>query len=389
MEGMWRDARCWLGMGLCALGLFSAGLPRARADRGAAQHRSDALALLTPRSELDADDAPSRRHRALHDDADDDRDRFSAVPLTHKVALGETLSAIAKHYGVALQQVLDLNPGLTADKIREGQNITIGLERRSLRYGVQRGDTLSGIAKQNEVTLAELKRWNPRLDPDHIREGQVLAIYPKKPPSLSESIGTPAGGQLVHARMLSSGPGYLVRAPERAYATDETVRGIVAAFTHLREVDPKAPTLWVHDLSLKRGGPINEHRSHQSGRDADIAYPQKHCDGPCGFRRLVASEIDAPRTFALLKYWLEHDLLEAVFIDYRLQAPLYQYARSQGASAEQLRRWFQYPNGAESPLGVIRHYRKHDDHMHVRFLCHASDHECKTYRPFLVHSAAR
>jgi murein endopeptidase len=38
---------------------------------------------------------------------------------------------------------------------------------------------------------------------------------------------------------------------------------------------------------------------------------------------------------------------------------------------------------------VIRHFRKHDDHMHVRFTCHASDPECKTYRPLLARMAAR
>jgi LysM repeat protein len=305
------------------------------------------------------------------------------------LAAGETLSAVAKHYGISLQQIIDLNPGLDPDHVREGRSIALGAERRSVRYTVQHGDSLTGIAKANEVTLRELERWNPKLDRDHIREGQTLAIYPRKPESLSESMGSPASGQLLHARKLPPGLGYVVRMPERAYATDETVRSIVEAFRRFRQRDPKAPQLFIHDLSLRRGGPMTEHRSHQSGRDADIAYPQKHCEGVCDFRRLSPADLDAARAFALLRYWLEHDMLESVFIDYRLQPVLYQSARAQGASAEQLHRWFQYPNGPGSPAGVIRHFPKHDDHMHVRFACDASDAECRTYRPLLMHTASR
>ncbi|MFI5309536.1 MAG: penicillin-insensitive murein endopeptidase, partial [Polyangiales bacterium] len=307
----------------------------------------------------------------------------------HKVAAGETLSGIAKHYGVTIDAILERNPNLDRDRIREGQQLAIGDARRSVQVTVQPGDTLTSIARAQEVSVLELQRWNPRLAPDHIRAGQQLVVFPKKPASLSESVGLPGGGQLVHARRLPPGPGYVVRAPERAYATDETVRGIMQAFDHLRRADPKAPRVWVHDLSLRRGGPMTEHRSHQSGRDADIAYVQKRCDGVCDFHRVEPEAIDAARTFGLLKYWLERDELEAVFIDYRLQAPLYQYARSQGATAEQLQRWFQYPHGRDYPLGVIRHFRNHFDHMHVRFACHASDAECRTYRPLLLHTASR
>jgi LysM repeat protein len=373
-----------------------AAVPRAHADRGGSlQRQHEPLALLNGRLDGDSDGGRARSsHERLHAGAEHAQDEEPAHDehssgLVHRVAQGETLSAIAAHYGVAMQQILDMNPDLKPDKIREGQSLSIGGERRSLRYTIQPGDTLSRVAKNNDVTLTELKRWNPKLDPDHIRVGQELAVYPKKPASLSESVGTPAKGQLVHPRMLPPGAGYFVRAPERSWATDETVRGIIEAFQHLLKVDPRAPKIEVHDLSLRRGGPMTEHKSHQSGRDADIAYPQKHCDGVCDFRRLAPSDLDPARAFALLKYWLEQDMLEAVFVDYRLQAPLYQYARSQGATAEQLHRWFQYPNGRDYPLGVIRHFPKHDDHMHVRFNCHSSDPECKTYRPLLAHSTPR
>jgi hypothetical protein len=120
----------------------------------------------------------------------------------------------------------------------------------------------------------------------------------------------------------------------------------------------------------------------------DIAYPQQQCpERLCGFRRLGPAQLDAELAWTLLHYWLERDLLEAVFIDYRLQAPLYRVARARGASASDLVRWFQYPRGRSATGGVIRHYPKHADHMHVRFGCDRSDLACKTLRPSLMHAA--
>ena len=314
----------------------------------------------------------------------------TAAGGVHVVAAGETVSAIAAHYGVTVEQLVDHNEGLEPDRIRVGQRLLLGGERRFHGYRVQEGETLSGIAKRHDVSLAELQRWNPQLRPDHIRIGQTIRIYSKKPTSHSQSVGSPSRGALKAARRLPRHPAYVIRERGRAWATDETIRGIVKAFDHVRSRHPKAARLKVHDLSLRRGGPMTDHRSHQSGRDADIAYFQRGCASRlCEFRRLKPSELDTDRTWTLLEYWLERDMLEAVFIDYRLQAPLYRHARARGASASQLSRWFQYPRGRTHPLGVVRHFPKHADHMHVRFACHQSDPECKTFRPLLTQHATR
>jgi LysM repeat protein len=357
---------------LCAV---AAAAP-ARADRGASRGtRGKTLALISDRFD-------GERAR-----------RAPQAALEHRVARGETLGAIAAHYNVTIDQLREQNPDLDPDRIREGQKLVIGAAgegRARTRVTVTPGDTLTGIAKQNGVSVADLLRWNPTLSPDRVRAGAELTVFPKKPPSISESIGSPSSGELVHGRRLPPGRGYEIRASDRAYATDETVAGLVSAFTNWLRGDPKAPRLAVHDLSLRNGGRMNQHRSHQSGRDVDIAYPQLQCkDGTCGFRRLAPGDVDARRTFALLRYWLERDMLEAVFVDYRLQAPLYRYARDHGASAEELQRWFQYPHGRDYPLGVIRHFPKHDDHFHVRFACPPSDGECKTFRPLMMRTAQR
>jgi murein endopeptidase len=208
--------------------------------------------------------------------------------------------------------------------------------------------------------------------------------------SLSRSVGMPNRGRLVHARRLPTHSGYVIRDRARAWGTDETIDAIVRAFDAVGARHPRGPRIEVHDLSTRHGGPINDHRSHESGRDVDLALYRDHCArGVCDFRRIGPAQLDAARQWALLRPWLERNQVEAIFLDYRLQEPLWREARQKGATADQLRRWFQYPNGPGHPLGVIRHFRKHDDHLHVRFVCHASDPECVSLRPLRTAHASR
>ena len=47
-------------------------------------------------------------------------------------------------------------------------------------YTVVNGDTLSRIAKQFRVTVAELMRWNSISNPRQLQPGQQLVIHPGK-----------------------------------------------------------------------------------------------------------------------------------------------------------------------------------------------------------------
>jgi LysM repeat protein len=348
------------------------------------------LCLVLPSTAL-ADRGPTRltTSNSRDDDAEPTEPARSHGP-THKVARGETLSAIVARYGMSLADVVAHNPGLDPDRVREGQEIFVGPTRPVLEHVVARGETLTSIATRYATSVADILRANKGLSPDRVRAGQKLRVWSEGPTSRSESIGSPAEGKLAHARVLPPHPGYEIRTRERAFGTDETVHALVSAFDELRRKDPKAPKLAVHDLSLPHGGPIDDHRSHQSGRDVDLAFFQQGCaTRSCDFRTVNPDTLDAKRTWALLSHWLERNRLEAVFIDYDLQGKLYAQARAQGATAAQLSRWFQYPHGRSYPLGIIRHVPKHRDHIHARFACHESDAECMTLRPLIARGGSK
>lgn len=308
-----------------------------------------------------------------------------AFAETYSVQPGDTLSGIAARRGYTVEQILSWNADLDPDRIRAGRVLHMGEGRRRTTYSVQPGDSLSAIAVRYGVSVSQLKRWNARVERGWLHVGDVLTIYTELPESYSESIGLPNKGRLQHARRLPSSPAYVIRDRDRAWGTEETVRAMVSAFDSVRRACRGTPRVMVHDLSLRNGGWMKGHHSHQSGRDADIAYYARDCGlEPCAFRHLTPQRLDAKRQWALLRYWLQRDMVEAVFVDYRLQKPLYQQARKQGATREQLERWFQYPRGLAHPGGIIRHFRKHADHLHVRFACHHTDARCRTLRPLLV-----
>ena len=51
-----------------------------------------------------------------------------------------------------------------------------------VRYRVQRGDTLAGIADRFDVTVAQIRRWN-HISGAHVRRGTRLRIYAGSAPS--------------------------------------------------------------------------------------------------------------------------------------------------------------------------------------------------------------
>ncbi len=212
-------------------------------------------------------------------------------------------------------------------------------------------------------------------------ERQVLALLDShaggSAHATGRSRGRPQDGSLLGGRQLPGHPGFRIRSPERAWASPATIGWILEGFDAVLAADPLSPAVMIHDLSLQHGGPMSGHGSHQSGRDVDIMYYQRSCpDGICRARSLRPGDLDARRQWLLLRHWLRRGLAEFIFVSYPLQEPLYEEAKGQGASQRQLRAWFQWPRGPEHPAGVVRHWPKHANHLHVRFRCAPGDADC-------------
>lgn len=311
-------------------------------------------------------------------------ERLPVVPCDgprYRFRRGDTLSRVARRFGTEVPTLLRLNENLRADRIQVGEEICFEArgDRLEIDYEVRDGDTLAHIARRHRVSVRDLHRWNQGLRRRGLREGRPVRIYSTIPESTSESVGACHHGRLEHPEPLPEHPGYLIRDARRAFGTLETVLWIQDAFDAVRARHRRPPRLRIHDISDRDGGQLRDHRSHQSGRDVDISlYRTDGCrEDVCPFRRLTAETLDAERSWTLFEHWLREGRVEKIFLDYSLLRPLYEEAKRRGATEAQLEAWFQYPRGRGNPHGIVRHFRRHRDHAHVRFICPDTDDNCR------------
>lgn len=149
---------------------------------------------------------------------------FSTTALAdtyHQVQSGDTLSKIAKKYNTSVSSLKNLN-GLSSDLIFVNQKLKVsasgsGVSQSTVSqqsgtsalpssgtvssgssagaaktYRVVSGDTLSKIANNHGISLAELKQWN-NIESHLIYPGQVLLV--SKPVSGGSSAPVSAGAQ--------------------------------------------------------------------------------------------------------------------------------------------------------------------------------------------------
>jgi membrane-bound lytic murein transglycosylase D len=114
----------------------------------------------------------------------------------HRIRRGETLSTIARRYGVTVGSIKTTNK-MRGTYIREGRDLLIpvshmryasarGTNRQNTRrrstggtmvYRVRSGDTLWAIAQRHDVYVRQLAKWNAIRTNDILRLGQKILIY--------------------------------------------------------------------------------------------------------------------------------------------------------------------------------------------------------------------
>lgn len=98
--------------------------------------------------------------------------------IIHSVKRGQTLSGIASRYGVSVATIKKTNR-LRTNRLKVGQRLRIPKAGAPVSvpksYTVRRGDTISGIARRFGVSTVRLKRANHMSD-SRIRVGQELEI---------------------------------------------------------------------------------------------------------------------------------------------------------------------------------------------------------------------
>lgn len=101
----------------------------------------------------------------------------------YSIRPGDTLYRIAIFYNVSLDDLIEANPGIDPTRLFVGQIICIPLATPPVtcpegqnEYIVRSGDTFYSIAQRFGITVQELIRANPRVNPEALLIGQILCI---------------------------------------------------------------------------------------------------------------------------------------------------------------------------------------------------------------------
>lgn len=195
----------------------------------------------------------------------------------------------------------------------------------------------------------------------------------------SVSVGRPTRGRLLGGVALESDEHVRVKgsATGQNFGTEELVDLLRRAAARMAEVAPGS-VLHVGDLSRQGGGRFRPHRSHRSGRDADVGLFLVSVDGspviPERFydirrdgsaRQDPNLRLDETRTWRLLEFLVTDTRVpvQFVFLARHIEERLLAEGRRQGASEELLAR----------VDAVVDADRAHTSHMHVRIYCPVDD----------------
>ena len=193
------------------------------------------------------------------------------------------------------------------------------------------------------------------------------------------SIGTPDAGLLLNPVPFPEGAFWRVREPRESWATDETIEFVVTAIEAVEARYPGSPRVVIGDLSNPEGGRIDRHRSHQAGRDADIGLYYRSGQAQ-DFRAARPKELDAARTWALVRALVTDTDIERIFVDRSLMRVLYDEAVAEGEDVA----WLATIFGRTSDKGIIQHERRHKDHLHARFYNRRAQEAGRLVYPTLV-----
>ncbi len=229
-------------------------------------------------------------------------------------------------------------------------------------------EVLQKTAKQKGPTafLYDLSLNALKYTPELLAALNLDALMP------SICTGIPSRGHIYFPARMVEEPGIHLRNPNESYGTGELVGLLQSMGRHIYQKYPGGFDLVVGDLSLPTGGKFRPHGSHQNGRDVDLRYfqkgfSQKDEEGAYPYVTPSAQNLDLERTFAMLEYFYKSGEVDVIFMDWRIQKMLYDYARKTlNRTTEELAPILSHPYARSRQSSMVRHAKNHYSHLHVR-----------------------
>ncbi|HEX2734603.1 MAG TPA: penicillin-insensitive murein endopeptidase, partial [Polyangiaceae bacterium] len=178
------------------------------------------------------------------------------------------------------------------------------------------------------------------------------------------SVGHPAAGYLVNAVPMPPDPDWVLTAAQHGFATQETVDGLSHCIHQVHERFAGSEPTKLGSLSAIGGGHVSPHKSHRTGRDADVYFFR--LPGAPWNKAATRDDLDLPRTWSLLRCFITDTDVDMILIDRKVQAWIEDYALASGEPRAWVEGLF-HDHDQPKQMAVVRHEPGHVAHMHVRF----------------------
>ena len=179
---------------------------------------------------------------------------------THKVAAKETVYAIAKQYGITVQDLVNYNPMIAAEGLKPGQVIKIPYKNapkpieykaaepekvdknKTILHEVLAKETKYAIARKYSITIQELEKLNPEIVAG-LKIGAKLYISGKRPKVVLPQIPVPARIDTVALKQAQAAAAVIKELPkpkpgdyiDYVVKSKETLYGLSRMFTLSQE----------------------------------------------------------------------------------------------------------------------------------------------------------
>jgi penicillin-insensitive murein DD-endopeptidase len=208
---------------------------------------------------------------------------------------------------------------------------------------------------------------------------ELPAKYRKSPYALmSLTVGVPTDGWQIRAKRLRPSENLWIQQKSVPFSYGHPALVLMLNRT-AKQISRQSPgsVLLVGDLSNEFGGPLYGHKSHQSGRDADVGFFVIDREGNAQNSRSLLRfdkqglardgsgvRFDDYRNWLLVQLWLKDSRanLEHVFVASHLRKRLLDFARERPIFRP-------YVQAASKFLRQPTNGLPHDDHFHIRIAC--------------------
>jgi penicillin-insensitive murein endopeptidase len=237
-------------------------------------------------------------------------------------------------------------------------------------------DAKGSTARKKEAAAEESAAGGKRGSTKGQGHAKASAAKSKGGAKGGQSIGAPNGGKLTGSIRLKGSRYLRQRKDAHSWGLPALVRLVQRASSRVANKH-QGSVMLVGDLSGRTGGPLEGHRSHQSGRDADIGFYVLNSRGkPVNVKHFVAFDssgkgrelpwatFDEARNWTLIQALLNDPkaLVRYLFINHGLRGRLLAYATRKHMPKEIISR-------AAAAMMTAKDVDLHDDHLHVRIAC--------------------